>query len=76
MTGQLRVNGKIRHLRYCTFEDQSFALKTKHKVHKYVNTAAVCVSIVNLSILNIKTDIFDRYLKNNDNDQSIYASFQ
>ena len=29
VTGQLRVNGKIRHLRRCTLEDQSLALKRK-----------------------------------------------
>ena len=27
MTGQLQVNGKLRHLRCCTLEDQSLALK-------------------------------------------------
>ena len=51
VTGQLRVNGKLRHLRCCTLEDQSLALKRKHRVHKYVNTAAVCVSVVNLPIV-------------------------
>ena len=50
VTGQLRVNGKIRHLRRCTLEDQSLALK-KHRVHKYVNTATICVSVINLFIL-------------------------
>ena len=29
VTGQLRLNGKIRHLRCCTLEDQSLALKRK-----------------------------------------------
>ena len=47
VTGQLRVNGKIRHLRRCTLEDQVLALKRKHRVHKYVNTATICVSVVN-----------------------------
>ena len=51
VTGQLRVNGKIRHLRRCTLEDQSLALKRKHRVHKYVNTATICVSVMNLFIL-------------------------
>ena len=51
VTGQLRVNGKVRHLRRCTLEDQSLALKRKHRVHKYVNTATICVSVMNLLIL-------------------------
>ena len=51
VTGQLRVNGKVRHLRRCTLENQSLALKRKHRVHKYVNTAAICVSVMNLFIL-------------------------
>ena len=46
MTGQLRVNGIVRHLRRCTLEDQSLALKRKHRVHKYVNTATICVSVM------------------------------
>ena len=29
VTGQLRLNGKIRHLRHCTLEAQSLALKKK-----------------------------------------------
>ena len=41
MTRHLRVDGKLQHLRYCTLEDQSFALKRKHGMHKYVNTAAI-----------------------------------
>ena len=49
--GQLLVNGEIRHLRRCTLEDQSLALKRKHRVHKYVNTATICVSVMNLFIL-------------------------
>ena len=53
VTGQLRVNGKLRPLRCCPLEDQLFALKRKHKVHKYVNIAVVCMAIVNLSILNM-----------------------
>ena len=40
VTGELRVNGKLRHLRCCTLEDQLLALKIKHRVHNYVNTAA------------------------------------
>ena len=51
VTEQFRVNGKIRHLRRCTLEDQSLALKRKHKVHKYVNTATIRVSVMNLFIL-------------------------
>ena len=51
VTGQLRVNGKVRHLRRCTLEDQSLALKRKHRVHKYVNTATICVPVMNLFIL-------------------------
>ena len=51
VTGQLRVNGIIRHLRRCTLEDQSLALKRKHRVHKYVNTATICVSVMTLFIL-------------------------
>ena len=51
VTGQLRVNGKLRHLRRCTLEDKSLVLKRKHRVHKYVNTAAICVSVMNLFIL-------------------------
>ena len=51
VTGQLRVNGKVRHLQRCTLEDQSLALKRKHRVHKYVNTATICVSVMNLFIL-------------------------
>ena len=50
VTRQLRVNGKIRHLRR-TLEDQSLALKRKHRVHKNVNTASICVSVMNLFIL-------------------------
>ena len=42
VTGQLRVNGKVRPLRRCTLVDQSLALKRKHRVHKYVNTAIIC----------------------------------
>ena len=51
VTGQLRVNDRVRHLRRCTLEDQSLALKRKHRVHKYVNTAAICVSVMNSFIL-------------------------
>ena len=51
VTGQLRVNGKVRHLRRCTLEDQALALKRKHRVHKYVNTAIICVSVMKLFIL-------------------------
>ena len=51
VTGQLRVNGKVRHLRRCTLGDQSLALKRKHWVHKYVNTAAICAYVMNLFIL-------------------------
>ena len=51
VTGQLRVNGKVRHLRRFTLEDQSLALKRKHRVHKYVNTAAICVYVMNLFLL-------------------------
>ena len=51
VTGQLRVNGKVRHLRRCTLEDQSLAHKSKHRVHKYVNTSAICVSVMNSFIL-------------------------
>ena len=51
VTGQLRVNGKIRHLRRCTLEYQSLALKRKHRVHKYVNTTTICVRVMNLFIL-------------------------
>ena len=51
VTGQLRVNGIVRHLRRCTLEDQSLALKRKHRVHKYVNTATICVSVMTLFIL-------------------------
>ena len=51
VTGQLRVYGKERHLRRCTLEDQSLDLKRKHRVHKYVNTATICVSVTNLFIL-------------------------
>ena len=51
VTGQLRVNGKARHLQRCTLEDQSLALKRKHMVHKYVNTATIFVSVLNLFIL-------------------------
>ena len=32
VTGQLQVNGKLRHLRCCTLEDQSLDLKRKHRV--------------------------------------------
>ena len=49
VTKQLRVNGKVLHLRRCTLEHQSLALKRKHRVHKYVNTAAICVSVINYS---------------------------
>ena len=45
------VSGKVRHLRRCTLEDQSLALKRKHSVHKYVNTATICVSVMNLFTL-------------------------
>ena len=41
MTGQLRLYGKYEHLRYCTLDDRSIALKGKHVVDKYVNTAAI-----------------------------------
>ena len=51
VTGQLRVNDKVRHLQRCTLQDQSLALKRKHRVHKYVNTAAICVYVMNLFIL-------------------------
>ena len=51
VTGQLRVYGKVRHLRRCTLEHQLLALKRKHRVHKYVNTATICVSVTNLFIL-------------------------
>ena len=51
VTGQLRVNGEIRHLRRCTLEDQSLALKRKHRVHKYVNTETIFVYIIKLFIL-------------------------
>ena len=51
VTGQWRVNGIVRHLRRCTLEDQSLALKRKHRVHKYVNTATICVSVMTLFIL-------------------------
>ena len=53
VTGQLRVNGKVRHLRHCTLEDQSLALKRKHRVHKYVNTSIICVSVMKLFILRL-----------------------
>ena len=51
VTGQLRVNDQIRDLRRCTLEVQSLALKRKHRVHKYVNTATICVSVMNSFIL-------------------------
>ena len=51
VTGQLRVNGKIRHLQRRTLEHQSLALKRKHRVHKYVNIADIYVSVMNLFIL-------------------------
>ena len=51
VTVQLRVNGKIRHLQRCTLEVQSLALKRKHRVHKYVNTTTICVSVMNSFIL-------------------------
>ena len=51
VTGQLRVNGKLRHLGRCTLEDQSLALKRKHRVHKYVNTAIIFVYVIKLFIL-------------------------
>ena len=51
VTGQLRVKGKIWHLRRCTLEDQSLALKRKHRMHKYVSTAVICVNVMNLVIL-------------------------
>ena len=51
VNGQLRVNGKLWHLRRRTLEDQSLALKRKYRVHKYVNTATICVSVMNLFIL-------------------------
>ena len=41
VTRQLQVNGKLRHLRYCTLEDKTLALERKHRVHKYVNTEAI-----------------------------------
>ena len=51
MTGQLQVNGIVRHLRRCTLEDQSLALKGQHRVHKYVKTATIYVSVMTLLIL-------------------------
>ena len=41
MTGQLRLYGKYEHLRYCTLDDRSIALKVKHVVDKYLKTAAI-----------------------------------
>ena len=41
MTGQLRLYGKYELLRFCTSDDRSIALKGKHVVDKYVNTAAI-----------------------------------
>ena len=51
VTGQLQVTGKLRHLRCCTWEDPSLALTRKHRVHKYVNTVDICLSVKNLLIL-------------------------
>ena len=51
VTGQLRVNGKIRHLRRCTLEVQSLALKRKHRVHKMSIQQPICVSVMNSFIL-------------------------
>ena len=55
MTGQLRVNGKVRHVGRCTLEDQSLALKRKHRVYRYANTAIICVSIMSIMKLFILT---------------------
>ena len=41
MTGQLRVNGKLRHLRRCTLDGWSLGLKRKHSAHKYVYTTSM-----------------------------------
>ena len=41
MTGQLRLYGKYEQLPYGTLKDRSIALKGKHVVDKYVNTAAI-----------------------------------
>ena len=51
MAGHLRVNGKLRHLRCCTLEDQPFALKSKHWGHKYVKTAARLAKMRSILIL-------------------------
>ena len=41
MTRQLRLYGKFEQLRFCTLDDRSIALKGKHVIDEYVNTAAI-----------------------------------
>ena len=38
-------------LNKCTLQDQSLALKRKHRVHKYVNTAAIGMIVMILLML-------------------------
>ena len=51
MTGQLRLYGKYEQLRFCTLDDRSIALKGKHVVDKYVNTAAISMFLSSLLFL-------------------------
>ena len=41
MTGQLQLYGKYEHLRFCTLDDRSIAVKGNQVVDKYVNKAAI-----------------------------------
>ena len=51
MTGQLRLYGKYEQLRFCTLDDRSIALKGKHAVDKYVNTATISMFLRSLLFL-------------------------
>ena len=51
MIGQLRLYGKYEQLRFCTLDDRSIALKGKHVVDKYVNTAAISMFLRSLLFL-------------------------
>ena len=57
VTGQSRVNGKLRHLRCCTLEDQSLSLKRKHRVHKYINMVATGHVYHDLTHIHVSTRI-------------------